>query len=827
MSDNSSQHPSTSPRSNGVADEPSEALAATMILGEPDRGESLRVTPAEEHLATGETGAHVVDGRYRLVALLGQGGMGYVYKALDLELDEIVALKTLKQDLADNMKAVERFRAEVRLARRVTHRNVARTFDFGMCGNIPYLTMEFIDGEDLACMLEQERRLTVERFTQLARAICEGLAAAHAVGVVHRDLKPQNVIVAADGRVVLTDFGIARATQRTKHLTGEGVPLGTPAYMAPEQVQGDVELDQRADIYALGVMFFEMLTGKLPFVGNTPVSTALARLLEETPDLSKFRQDAPDELVRVVDRCLAKARDERFETVDALLEAIVAVGRESGEQGAAAVSTARTLDASAPDSAFDFARFHDRATDGQQKAVAVLPFRHGGDEDDVYAADGLTEDLIDELSMSQSLKVRPRGAVMRYRQTELTPRQIGDELGVHVIVDGSVRRSANRVRVRVGLVSVEDGFQIWAKRFKGTSADLFDISEHAARAIVEALTADELATPQPGAADSGAVDLYLKARHKLHATWFGDVTGAVGLFEKALAAAPDDPRILSGAALARTRATFYDAERQNEHFSAALNYANRAIDISPERPEPRLALARVHFDRLDYRAALDQLHKAIGAAPSNADAHDLLGRLLREIGPLNSATHHLETALELNPYLTKARWDLANVYAMSGRWDETDALLALEVDGEEKLNIREGARSRTDLWRDEPRWLDEGETRPLTPESPPIRYMCSFRREAIKTGQMSDTHRMFHQQALASSIEGTRFRLAIHQLAAESFAYLGMYDEANEEIAKGVDDGLLDLMWLEACPVFDQMRDDPRFEESRRRVAERVEQILA
>jgi serine/threonine-protein kinase len=815
--------------SNGA---PTEAVAATMI--DPDATDSGSDVAEREfvsgqivtdQLLTGQTGSHIIDRRYRLIALLGQGGMGNVYKARDVELDEVVALKTLKQELVGDSNSVERFRAEVKLARRVTHRNVARTFDLGMCGDIPYLTMEFVDGEDLSGVLARERRLSVKRFLTLARPVAEGLAAAHSVGVVHRDLKPANVIVCEDGRVVLTDFGIARASQRSSGLTGEGIPIGTPAYMAPEQVQGDVELDHRADIYALGVLAFEMLTGKLPFGGKTPVSTALARLLEEPPNIAEHRKGLPDAIVDLVRRCLMRERDERFANVADLIAALDAV---SGTESLASQSFAQSFaTGDSLSSASSFAPFSSEQP--RHKAVAVLPFRSSGSEEDVYVADGLTEDLIDELSMSQSLKVRPRGAVMPYKQTEQAPREIGEELGVHVIVDGSVRRSGERLRVRVGLVSVEDGFQIWAKRFKGTSGDLFDISEEAARAIVDALTADELGTPQPVAADSQAVDLYLKARHTLHSSWFGDMREAVDLFERALALAPDDPRILSGAALAHTRATFYDVEHLDEHFSAAFAYANRALAISPERPEARLALARVHFDRLDYAPAIEQLRQAIATAPSNADAHDLLGRIMREIGPLETAIRHFKTALELNPNLIRARWDLANAYALTGQWDLADELLEIEIDpdNEAQLDIREATRTRIDTWRDEPKWLDSEAARPLTADSAPVRVMTEYRREVIRTGQFSSEHLAFYKRALAVSIDGTRYRLVIHQLGAEGFAAAGAYDDVFDAIEGAVDAGLLDLMWLEHCPLFDSIQSDPRFEQGRRRVAERVKEIQA
>jgi serine/threonine-protein kinase len=789
-------------------------------------------------LATGQTGSDLVDKRYRLIALLGQGGMGNVYKARDIELDEIVALKTLKQELVGDATSVARFRAEVKLARRVTHPNVARTFDIGMSDDIPYLTMEFIDGEDLSYLLANEGRLTVERFLKLAQPVAEGLAAAHSVGVVHRDLKPANIIVCDDGRVVLTDFGIARASQRSSGLTGEGIPIGTPAYMAPEQVQGDVELDHRADIYALGLLFFEMLTGKLPFVGKSPVKTALARVIEEPPDIGSLRKDLPVALVETIGRCLMRDRNDRFERVDDLLAMLdtawldVACGAKPPAISASgAFDSQKIADLNSRSWASRFGAFG--TDEPRHKAVAVLPFRSSNSDEDIYVADGLTEDLIDELSMSQSLKVRPRGAVMPYKQSrgdeqnQRTPRAIGEALGVDVIVDGSIRRSGQRLRVRVALVSVDDGFQIWAKRFKGSPGDLFEISEDAARAIVDALTADELATPKPALADSEAVDLYLEARHVLHASWFEDMGEAVALFEKALAAAPDDPRILSGAALAHARATFYDVENIDRHFDTALAYARRALAISPERPEARLALARVHFGRLDYAAAIDELRQAISNAPSNADAHDLLGRILREIGPLDRALRHFKTAVELNPNLVKARWDMANIYAFTGRWELVDELLARDVHTDSQRDVREASRIRTDSWRDQPKWLEADEGRPLTPASSRTRVLSKFGRAAIRTGELSDEHRAFYEQALAASVDQTRFRLVIHQLGAEIFAGVGDHERALATIERGVDAGLLDLMWLEHCPGFDRIRNDPRFEASRRRVAERVDKIDA
>jgi serine/threonine-protein kinase len=785
---------------------------------------------------TGSIDAHVIDGRYELIALLGQGGMGTVYKARDIALDDVIALKTLKQELVDDLSAVERFRAEVKLARQVTHRNVARTFDLGICDGVPYLTMEFVEGEDLAALLARKRRLSVARFMEIAEGLCRGLAAAHAVGVIHRDLKPQNVIVASDGRVMLTDFGIAHATQSDQRLTGEGMPLGTPAYMAPEQAQGIEVLDQRADIYALGVIFFEMFTSKLPFEGKTPMAMALARLLDDAPKVRELRADLPGGVAAVIDRCLARERDARFETADDVLDALRgAHARLPGNGEAPTGSRISTRSSGAMTETFvPFAATRAERDDGITR-VAVLPFRTAGGAEDgaqdpaahAYIADGLTEDLIDELSMSQTLKVRPRGAVMHYRDTRKSPREIGEALSVHVIVDGSIRRAGDELRVRVALVSVEDGFQIWAKRFRASAAGLFEVSEQAARAIAEALTADALATPQPRPADSGAVELYLRARHRMHASWFSeDMRGAVELFEQALAQAPDDPRILAGAATTRARATFYDEANRTEHLQRAQAYAERALSVAPTRPEPHMALALVHSTRLEYGAAVAHLRQIIARAPSYADAHDLLGRILRETGPIDAAIRHLEIALELNPHLYRARWDLVFALAMTGRFDEVDRLLALPVPDGDAQNIREATRTRTDTWRPDPQWLDADENRPLTPQSPTIRVMCKYRREVLRTGKVTQEHETYYARALATSTPGSRLNLVIRQIAAEGFALTGQHPRALAEAEHAVDAGLADLIWLDHCPVFNPIRNHPQFRTLRGRVADRVAKMM-
>lgn len=769
-------------------------------------------------------------GRYELLALLGQGGMGNVYKAHDRDLDEIVALKTLRRDLTTSPQQVARFRSEVKLARRVTHTNVVRTYDLGVADDQMYLTMEYVDGRDLGHLLRQDTPLSAHRFLELARPICEGLEAAHEVGVIHRDLKPHNVLVADDGRVVLTDFGIARAIREQSHLTNRGSgPVGTPAYMAPEQVRGTDTVGERSDIYSLGVLFFEMLAGELPFQGETVVKTALARLLEQPPSLARARPDLPTRLVRIVQTCLAREPGRRFQSAAELLAELDAVEAViSGSSGL--YSTAGTTQRGhRTRSASSRLRALHHSVVGAQwdtsKSVAVMPFRYQGEEGGEYLADGLTEELIDELSMSRGLKVRPRGAVVAYRGSDASAQEMGRELGVQVVVDGAVRRLGDKIRVRVALVGVEDGFQIWASRFEGTPAELFDISEEAARAIVDALSAEELATHRPGAIGASAVETYMQARQQMHASWFGDLSGAIRLFEKALVEAPADPRLLSGAATARARAAFFGGPEAAEHLEKATDCAKRAIAAAGERCEPHLALARVHFARQDFGPALASLRAALGRSPSSAAAHDLLGRILRETGPIEVAIEHMETALELDPQLHTARWDLAQAYALHGDWARVDELLVLGVDSEDHLNARESARSRTDLWRDQPRWLDADNDRPISPMSPHIRLMSHHRGELLRSGRFTDDYHALIDEVIASTHRGTRLDILMRQVRAECHAAVGEVDQAVAAVHDAVDAGLLDLVWLEHCSVFEAARERPHFEVSLAEVRERIRDI--
>jgi eukaryotic-like serine/threonine-protein kinase len=739
--------------------------------------------------------------RYAILGLVGRGGMGAVYRVRDTELDEIVALKVLNRELAASPELIERFRREVKLARRVTHPNVARTFDIGEHHGTRFLTMEYVDGESLSDVVRRAGRLSLRRVLEIADALCQGLAAAHAAAVVHRDLKPDNVIVARDGRIVITDFGIARDPQAGVAQTAAGGMVGTPAYMAPEQVDGSHPIDARTDVYALGVLLYELSTGELPFRGPTAIAIALSRLQANAPNPRSVRPELPVAVADVVMRCMARLPGDRFPDATAV--------------GAALAAAAPTLDAGAPlQPSVPPPPTGQAARPSRETSVAVVPFRNQGPREDDYVADGLTDDLIDTLSMSAGLRVRPRGAVARFKGVDEDPRVIGKELAVEMVVDGSVRRAGANVRLTARLLSVEDGFQLWAQRFERPANDLLVVSDETAGAIAAALAVH--ATRKQGVSrDPVAVDLYLKARAELRKT--GDVSTdrAIELLEEANQRAPEDIAILSAYARACARRWFLRGGEGGD--SVAL--AERAANAAPRDADAQLALATVRLLQGDVNAAAVAGRRAFDLAPDHPDANEFCARLLLETGRPQLAVRALETALAGDAHMHNARLELVRAHALLGQYER-----ALQVfrarRGTEPGPAEWVVRGRLALWADELRPLLDGlPDRPDAPLTSPAGVANVAR--AILTGTAGEL--MPKLVAAADGMRGAqRFATIVRQVLAEFLARLDRIDDALVQIDRSVKAGLFDLTWMDRCPVLEPLRDDPRFLAARAEVERRA-----
>ncbi|APR87287.1 Putative serine/threonine-protein kinase pknL [Minicystis rosea] len=749
--------------------------------------------------------------RYEILSLIGAGGMGTVYRARDLELEEMVALKVLRRELVDAPGILERFRREVKLARRVTHHNVARVFDIGEHEGEKFLTMELVDGEPLSAVIARVGAMSAARAAEIARAIAEGLMSAHAAGVVHRDLKPDNVLIGKDGRVVISDFGIARGLLDLAGASSTmGMLLGTPAYMAPEQVEGRADIDARADIYAFGALLFELFTGARVWPGDSPIVVASARLHGPPPDPRTKKPSLPAACAELTLRCLARERHDRPASMAQIVSDLTTI---------AATVTEVTL--TTPRTPAMLAVTPTPAPSGE-KTVAVLPFRNGGAHEDDYLAEELTDDLIDALSMTRGLKVRSRGTVARFRGTDLDPREIGRELGVQVVVDGSVRRARGHVRISARLVSVSDGFQLWAKRFDRPEQEVLSINDEVARAISAALTVDASAAAQRVApSDPVAIDLYLRARHEYRKFWPEHVERSVGLFEQALALAPDDPLILSGLAVALTRRAFFAG---GDGFDVAHRIADRAVQAAPEMGEAQLALGTVLFHSGAPAEAVRALKKAVARSPGLADAHAALGRLLVEAGAPEDGLRRLEAAIRLDPDAPNVGAEIGRLHALFGRWDESEAEMMKLMARDDKFAFWT-LRARMALWRRQHELaeaylleLGDSEKSLLIPQM----ILELARARKLPGGMMPDIE-IF--TALKSG--GLRRRALSYQLRAEIFGFLNDGDRAIEAIAGALENGLIDREWLERCPILDVARAHPGYAPLHAALVRRTDEILA
>ena len=785
---------------DGGVDDPKRALDQTIAA--PSTG----LAPPSSTIDS----ARRVAGRYEILGLLGAGGMGTVYKARDVELDEIVALKVLRRDLVDAPGMLERFRREVKLARRVTHKNVARAHDIGEHDGDKFITMEFIDGEALSRVLARTSRVPTRRAVELGLALCDALGAAHEAGVVHRDLKPDNVMIATDGRIVVTDFGIARAVEPGAAARTQGVPVGTPAYMAPEQVEGASDVDARADIYALGIMLYELFAGELPFAGDSAYAVAAARLVTPPPD--PRARGVPDAAASLILRCLARKPAGRFgdarEVAAALREVPIDDARDALQENPT-YSSSGTRGVLTPTTASALAR----------TSVAVLPFANRGAADDDYLADGITEDLIDLLTMTSGLRVRPRGAVMRWKGKPIDVREIGAALEVDVVVEGSVRKAGDLLRVSARVSSVADGFQLWAKRFDRPASDVLAVSDEVAQAVAHALTVEAPSADRRAPTNPIALDLCLRARHAYHSFDSVMVLRSVELFEEARRLAPDDPMVLTGCALARSRMWFFGGEGAGE---LAREAADRAVLVAPDRGEAHVARAAVRFQSGDVPGAVRDVRHALALAPALADAHELLGRILCETGPAEEGIHHMNLAAQLDPGFADVATGTARVHALLGEWEEAWRVVDQIV---ERVDLVNGwiTVARLVSWSNDVERARAYLAHPSVAggKAPAARAILE---KVVSPESVLSARRLF-TGAATSAAASWRTRALLHQAETEVAAGAGELELAFDRLAQAVDVGLIDLLWVDSCPTLGRLRADARFAPLRARVAERAEEV--
>ncbi|MCA9649814.1 MAG: protein kinase [Myxococcales bacterium] len=745
-------------------------------------------------------------GRYEIQALLGTGGMGSVYRVRDTKLDEVVALKLLT---LHGEHAVERFVAEVRLARRVTHPNVARTHDFGEDGRLRFLTMEHVPGTTLERIIEERAPLPTAAVVRLGAQIADGLAAAHEAGVVHRDLKPANVLVDEHERVAITDFGIARAVGRDGG-TQTGALLGTPYYMAPEQVMGR-PADERSDLYALGVILYELATGARPFPSETPMGAALARL-QACPIDPRAHHPVDPGLSSVIMRCLAREPQGRPASAALLRQALRAL------VGEAPTPAEPTLAGTADSGSRPFAPL---ATG--EGALAVLPFAYRGSSDHGYLGEAMAEELIDLLSRTRGLRVLSMGATRRFAESR-DPAEVGAALGVRSIVDGTVWHTGDRVRLSVRM-SDRDGTQQWSERFDGSLQDVLALQESLGRRVAEALRIELGAAAYRYAAPPEALELFLRARRLLRKLPLLAGEEAVSQLDRVIELAPDFAPAVASHAIATVRAWWGTEGRPNDELAERARVSvTRAQAQAAELAETHLATSMWEVQGGGFIAAARALGHALEIAPTMAEAHQYLGQLQSEAGRVTEGRERLELALELDPTLLQCHFSLGRIAILEGD--------------------HERARAHLDaLWYSLPR--------------PPLPAIVMRFRHALFVGDLEeaaaardvlegiDTETgqgmlqlaglafgetsVAEAEAIFAAVHGpranTRFAMLMRQIATELYTLAGAREHALRELTAGAESALIDLEWIRKCSVLEPLRGDPAFARAERAVQRRAAAI--
>jgi serine/threonine protein kinase/cytochrome c-type biogenesis protein CcmH/NrfG len=619
-------------------------------------------------------------GRYEICSQLGAGGMGQVYLAQDTKLDRKVALKVLSNDLTDQDR-VRRFIQEAKAASALNHPNILTIYEIDEIDSEQFIATEFIEGETLRDRIRRAP-LTPSDAIEVGIQVANALCATHTLGIVHRDIKPENVMLRSDGIVKVLDFGLAKLARdsqppavdcdaETQPLqTQPGMVLGTARYMSPEQARG-LEVDARTDIWSLGCVLYEMVTGRTPFVGGTNVDVLSSILTSEPASFTSQSGSAPRELERIILRAMRKDREERYQSAKDFLIDLKDLKNELDVQSKKEIS----IRISAPSTSAV-----------PEKSIAVLYFESlNSEKESDYLCAGMTEDIITDLSKINGLKVVSRTDVLPFRNKEVNVRQVGETLRVNYILSGSVRTAGNRIRITTQLSDVRDGYHLWAERFDRMVEDIFDLQNEVSEKIVAALkislsdSEKQLLAKKP-TDDLQAYDFYLQGRELLHLKGKRNTERAIQMFEDAIAL--DQTFAAAYAALAEAFSHMYEWYDGNSAWlTKAIAMNQKTLTLDPSSIEAQFGIAMVYFHHRRFAESKKALEEILKQHSQFYRGYVRLGMIAELSGDLQSALKHYSRAAELKPFNEDSWRFLAGVHKKLGNLDQAEqaALKVIEV----------------------------------------------------------------------------------------------------------------------------------------------------
>ena len=724
---------------------------------------------------------------YTIVRKIGAGGMGVVYEAEDTSLGRRVALKFLPLGLAQDTQALERFRREARAASALNHPNICTVYAIEQHEGRHFIAMELLEGQTLAQMIGRQP-FALEQILSLAIQISDALESAHAKGIVHRDIKPANIFANTRGQVKVLDFGLAKVEglrravagsptasqletgEKRDDLTVPGVALGTVLYMSPEQARGQLA-DARTDLFSLGAVLYQMATGVLPFQGDTSAVIYEAILNRTPPPITQVNPAMPPEFARIVDKALEKDRSLRYQTATDLKTDLARLKRDvdSGEKRAADSSGARGPG---------------EVRQGQ-KSVAVLYFENlSGVKEDEYFRDGITEDIITELSKIRGLNIFSRPTVLAYRDKTVTPAQIGQQLKAAYVLAGSLRRSGNRLRINAQLVDTQTDFPLWSERYDREMKDVFEVQDEIARRIAEALRIRLSAQEQAEIAakpteDLQAYDLYLRGKSYARRLTRQDLEFALQMFENAVAL--DGNFALGYASIANVCAqNYYHYLRETIWIGRAMAASQRAVALQPEQPEVLVAQAWILYASQQYEDAVRCARQAIERKRDCEGAYYLLGRALFASGRYQELASIAEEAIEASGTDYNVFVPISNALGALGKDDAVRNMRLRRVQTmEEHLKrVPEDARARTLL--------------------------------SVDYATLNRTDEALREVNLALALRPTEATVLYN--VACSFCMLNKRAEALDALTKAWEAGFKDADWARRDPDLALLHSEPEFE---------------
>ena len=697
-------------------------------------------------------------GHYQIVEELGAGGMGVVYRATDTKLGRDVALKVLSRDRSVSEKDKARFLQEARAAAALHHPNICTIYEVGEDRGDLYIAMAFIAGRGVNDIVRQGP-MNLERALKIGMQVAEGLEAAHRLDIVHRDIKSANIIVDDSGNATIVDFGIAKLAGRPTQ-AGEELFVGTVAYMSPEQAKGG-SVDHRTDIWSLGVCLYEMIAGELPFHSEYDSAVIYQIVNQDPPSLVHRDPPVPADVAQIIRRALEKRPESRYQTVSDMLADLRGTLRDVGVGG-----------------------------DRREPSIAVLPFENMSDDrKQDYFCDGMAEEIINSLSQIEHLRVVARTSSFAFRDRILDIREIGRELGVDTLLEGSVQKSGNTLRITTQLVDVRSGYHLWSERFDRTLEDVFAIQDEIARNVVRALKVtltenERRVIAKVPTTDVEAYDLYIRAMQRYHEMTSRELGYARNLLTSAIIRDPNYALAYCGLSDCYAMiGSFYDHDHSNiEH---ALTASRKALELDSELAQAHASYGLALSLDKRYDEAEKEFLAAIDLAPKLYEAYYFYARSCRPQGKLEKAAEMFEKASEVRPEDYQSPILAADTYRGLGRHDDMVRCFRKGLAAAEKHVEHHPGEARA--------WYLGAHAH----------YELGDRETAMK----------WNERAMEL---GPRDTATLYN-AGCLFSLMGEFDKCFECLHRAVEFGFSNRAWVETDPDLQPIRSDPRYEPLLRR----------